>query len=248
MNWFFSLIWTAVLFCFFLFPELSNAQNTSYFVGIKEQGELVAETIELRNPGTEIEHLLVNGETEIPIEEVNYFQSHEGFFLVKQIEPLGYVKLKNIIQGPVSVYHLSTRYFRPGLQGGLPIGYHDISEYYYLKDAEMISLTPQNLKRDLASDEQTVKAIKRLRRRKLTKVVLAAAGVSLMVVGINKMFTSEITNGTYKQFQFSMNPPFLIGLLMVAVPLTAMNNKDEPTVFDIIEDYNSRKAASSEQN
>lgn len=230
------IIWV-ILFLSFSTPASSQAENPAKSLKIKLVSGVVLypESLKVIDEGKETCHLVINDMDKLAIGLVSYFQTENDFFLVKDIGHWGKVILRKVVDGKIQVFNFSGKIFNPYYDGG-----DDRKSFnFYIFDNELRPLTKKNIRLDLGSDPYISGQLKIMKKDELTQAMLFSGGIILSTYGLGQMYQTQNSITGSKQFDFSPNPPFLLGLAGIFGGVYL--NKRRISLLDLVTTYNQRQ-------
>ncbi len=201
-------------------------------VGLWSGVTMEAGSVEHVDFGLPTSHLLIDSTDRVAIKLINYFETRQGYFLVREFNDAGHVVMKRIANGPVSVYSFSSDEYNPyWIDGGARVNKHT----YFGFEGEMYKLGSENLKRALSHHSGSLHEIKRINQRNFIKVGMVATGLVLTGVGLSQMYQPDEMG--VNRFSFRPNAPFILGIPIIVFGFT-FGKRNKITLMDVVRLYN----------
>lgn len=164
-----------------------------YFVGLKSGKVLTAQSISLRERGFNSSYLILDGQEQILLDQVLYFQNQDGYFVYEPIEGARRsTLLRREFEGNISMYTVTrmvyssnniSPYDNFGRRGRG--SYREKTEFYFRKGNGPIQrYNYRNLKVALSDNPESMAILQSIGRVRFTMYVMYGAGAGLTLWGL----------------------------------------------------------------
>ncbi len=228
------------------------AQNTLE-VGLRNGEVLYPKTIQYKNPLLKRPHLLLNDEEEIDLDNVDYYQTSEDYFIFRSIgKGLSYsnhTKLRRVENGAIQVFeytYTTTSMSGAGVNGAPGMmTTHTVTNYYIQNERGEMELLNRSKVRALVEDDpKSLELLGKRKSRTLQNIGFYVVGGAITLVSIVSwaMKENEDTSNNMEDTSLNLPPTLFLGVAIMWIPTlrNMIDPKTEDSFVTIIADYNSR--------
>jgi hypothetical protein len=221
-------------------------------VGLKGGKVLYPTTIQYKDPFFKGAQLILDGEEKIDIFLVDYYQTSEDYYLIRDVgkglSSFSNARIRRVENGAIQVFehkYTTTTTGAPGFNGTPGMTTSTTVINYYCKDkfAQVQLINRSKLEELVQDDSESLILLGKQKRHKLSAIPFYVVGGAIALFGSVRWASQEDDDlSNPEDTSLDLPPSIFVGIAIMWIPTIRrlVAPKEEDSTLAIIVDYNSR--------